>query len=216
MTLRRLAAFTALSLAFIATPKLSAQRWELGAGGAGTFYTSKDVSVGSLKANAGFKSGWGATGWIGNDISNLVSGEIRYMYQANDLKLESGGTSYTFGAKSHSIHYDFLLHAAPRNAKVRPFVAFGAGMRGYTGTGREVALQPLSNFAFLTKTSEWVPLVSLGAGIKFIPTKRLAFRAEFRDYLSPIPSQVITPAPGAKLSGWYQNFVALFGVSLLF
>jgi hypothetical protein len=216
MTLRQLSTLATLALGLTITPPLLAQRWELGAGGAGTFYTSKEVSAGSLKANAGFKSGWGATGWIGNDISNLVSGEIRYMYQANDLKLESGGTTYTFGAKSHSIHYDFLLHAAPRNAKVRPFVAFGAGMRGYTGTGREVALQPLSNFAFLTKTSEWVPLVSLGAGIKFIPSKRLAFRAEFRDYLSPIPSQVITPAPGAKISGWYQNFVALFGVSLLF
>jgi hypothetical protein len=205
-----------LGLALAASPLAFGQRWELGAGAAGTFYTSKEVSAGSLKANAGFKSGWGATGWIGNDISNLVSGEIRYMYQANDLKLESGSTTYTFGAKSHSIHYDFLLHGAPRGAKVRPFVAFGAGMRGYTGTGREVAIQPLGNFAFLTKTSEWVPLVSLGAGIKFIPSKRVAFRAEFRDYLSPIPSQVIAAAPGAKISGWYQNFVALFGVSLLF
>lgn len=216
MTLRQIFQLATLTLTLSASSTLLAQRWELGAGAAGTFYNSKEVSVGSLKANAGFKSGWGATGWIGNDISNLVSGEIRYMYQANDLKLESGGTTYTFGAKSHSIHYDFLLHGAPRNAKVRPFVAFGAGMRGYVGTGREVALQPLSNFAFLTKTSEWVPLVSLGAGIKFIPSKRVAFRAEFRDYLSPVPSQVLTAAPGAKISGWYQNFVALFGVSLLF
>jgi hypothetical protein len=194
----------------------NAQRWELGAGAAGTFYTSRTVSLGSLSANAGFNSGWGATAWIGNEINNYVGGEIRYFHQRNDLKLESGGTTYTFGGSSNSVHYDFLIHGAKRGSKVRPFVAFGAGMRGYTGSGREVVVQPLGQFAFLTRTTQWVPLVSLGAGLKFQPSKNLSFRAEFRDYLSPVPNDVITPAPGAKLNGWYQNFVALFGVSVLF
>ncbi len=214
MKLRALTIMGCLALA--ATPALYAQRWELGAGAAGTFYTSRSVTAGSLKASAGFNSGWGASAWLGNDISNWVGGEIRYMYQENDLKLQEGGTTYNFGGRSNTIHYDFLLYGAPRGKKVRPFVAFGAGMRGYSGTGREIPVQPLSRFAFLTRTSEWVPLVSLGAGIKFIPNKRMAFRAEFRDYLTPVPSQVIAPAPGAKLSGWYNNFVALFGVSVLF
>lgn len=195
---------------------LVAQRWELGAGAAGTFYASRSVSVSSLSADAGFKGGWGAAAWLGNDINDFVGGEIRYMFQQNDLKLESGGTTYTFGSRSNTIHYDFLLYGARRGAKIRPFVAFGAGMRGYTGTGKEVVVQPLSQFAFLTRTTEWVPLVSLGAGLKFQPTKSLSFRAEFRDYLTPVPKEVITPAPGAKLGGWYTNFVALFGVSVLF
>ncbi len=195
---------------------LMAQRWELGAGAAGTFYTSREVSVGSLKANAGFNSGWGASAWVGNDMFKYLGGEIRYMYQKNDLKLEEGGTTYTFGGHTNSIHYDFLLHATPRGSKVRPFVAFGAGMRGYSGTGKEVVVQPLNRFAFLTRTTEWVPLVSLGGGIKFMPAKNIAFRAEFRDYLTPVPDSVITPAPGAKLGGWFNNFVGLFGVSILF
>lgn len=198
------------------TTQLSAQRWEFGAGAAGTFYTSKDVSVSSLKGSAGFDNSWGGTAWLGNDRGKYLGGEIRYLYQANGLKLESGGTKYTFGAHSNSIHYDFLLHAAPRGSKIRPFVAFGAGFRGYTGTGKEVAVQPLSSLAFLTKTTEWVPLVSLGGGIKFYPTKRLVLRAEVRDYLTPIPSKVIAPAPGAKIDGWVNNFVAMFGVAFLF
>jgi hypothetical protein len=209
------AALMILMLAATAVPGF-AQRWEFGAGAAGTFYTSRDVSLGSLKAKASFDSGWGASAWLGNDVSKFVGGEIRYMYQKNDVTLESGSTKYSFGARSQSIHYDFLLHAAPRGSRVRPFVAFGAGFRGYEGTGREVAVQPLGNFAFLTKTTEWVPLVSLGGGIKFMPTKRLALRAEFRDYITPVPNNIITPAPGAKVGGWFHNFVALFGASVLF
>jgi hypothetical protein len=205
-----------LATGLIAGLPALAQRWEFGAGAAGTFYTSKDVTAGSLKANAGFKSGWGASAWLGNDMHPFIGGEIRYMYQKNDLKLESGNTNYAFGGRSQTIHYDFLIHAAPRGSKIRPFIAAGAGFRGYEGTGREVAVQPLNNFAFLTKTTEWVPVVSLGAGIKFMASKRVAFRGEFRDYLSPVPNNVLTPAPGAKIDGWFHNFVALFGVSVLF
>jgi hypothetical protein len=205
----------AIVMAGLAAP-VSAQRWEFGAGAAGTFYTSRDVTLGSLKAKAGFDSGWGASAWLGNDMFKYVGGEIRYMYQKNDVTLEEGATKYTFGARSQSIHYDFLLHAAPVGAKVRPFLAAGAGFRGYEGTGREVAVQPLGNFAFLTRTTEWVPLVSIGGGIKFMPTKRLAFRAEFRNYITPVPNNIITPAPGAKVGGWFNNFVGLFGVSVLF
>ncbi|MBM3762991.1 MAG: porin family protein [Acidobacteria bacterium] len=201
-----------LAAALLTSLPAMAQRWEFGAGAAGTFYTSKSVSIGSLKADTGFKSGFGATAWLGNDMHNYIGGEIRYLYQQNDLKLNT----YTFGGRSHTIHYDFLIHGAPRSAKVRPFIAGGAGFRRYEGTGREVAVQPFNNFAFLTRTSEWVPVVSVGGGIKFLPSKRLAFRAEFRDYISPVPNQVITAAPGAKLNGWFHNFVASFGVSVLF
>jgi len=201
-----------LAAALLTSLPAMAQRWEFGAGAAGTFYTSKSVSVGSLKADTGFKSGFGATAWLGNDMHNYIGGEIRYLYQQNDLKLNT----YTFGGRSYTIHYDFLIHGAPRSAKVRPFIAGGAGFRRYEGTGREVAVQPFNNFAFLTRTSDWVPVVSVGGGIKFLPSKRLAFRAEFRDYISPVPNQVITAAPGAKLNGWFHNFVASFGVSVLF
>jgi hypothetical protein len=205
-----------LAASLMASGSALAQRWEFGAGAAGTFYTAKDVTAGSAKASAGFKSGWGGSAWLGNDMHNYIGGEIRYMYQQNDLKLSSGGRDYAFGGRSQTIHYDFLIHAAPRNARIRPFLAAGAGFRGYEGTGREVAVQPLNNFAFLTKTTQWVPVVSVGGGVKFMASKRLAFRGEFRDYISPVPDKVIAASPGAKLNGWFHNFVALFGVSVLF
>lgn len=205
-----------LAMGLMATTSATAQRWEFGAGAAGSFYTSTDVTVGSVKANAGFKNGWGGTAWLGNDMHKYIGGEIRYSYQQNDLKLEQGGNSYSFGSHSQAIHYDFLFHATPVGSKVRPFFAAGAGFKGYYGTGKEVAVQPLNSLAYLTKTSEWVPLVSIGGGVKFIASKKVSFRAEFRDYLSPVPDKVIAPAPGAKIDGWFHNFVALFGVSFLF
>ncbi len=207
--------FVLTSLLALGVPAM-AQRWEFGAGAAGTFYTSKDVSTASLKAKAGFNNGWGASAWLGNDMHPFIGGEIRYLYQHNSMKLESGGTRYEFGGRSQTITYDFLLHAAPRGSKIRPFIAGGAGFRGYTGTGTEIPVQPLNAFAYLTKTTQWVPVVDFGGGIKFHPTKRTTFRAEFRDYMSPVPDNVIAAAPGAKLDGWFHNFVALFGVSVLF
>lgn len=205
-----------LAIGLVASIPGLAQRWEFGAGAAGTFYASKEVTAGSAKATAGFANGWGASAWLGNDMHKYFGGEMRYMFQQNDLRLESGGRTYSFGGRSQTIHYDFLIHGAPRGSKIRPFVAIGGGIRGYEGTGREVAVQPLNNFAFLTKTTQWVPVISVGGGIKFMATKRIAFRGEFRDYISPIPDKVITAAPGAKLNGWFHNFVALAGVSVLF
>lgn len=192
------------------------QKFEIGAGAGGSFYTSKTVTAGSVTGQAKLDSGWGATGYVGHNSGRLLGGELRYMYQANDLKLSSGSTNVTFGARSHAIHYDFLVHAASPGSRIRPFVSFGAGLKGYQGTGKEVVVQPLSNLAFLTRTTEWKWLATAGAGIKIKVNDRLGFRAEFKDYISPVPTNVIAPAPNAKLDGIFHNFVALFGLSLLF
>jgi len=37
-----------------------------------------------------------------------------------------------------------------------------------------------------------------------------------RDYITPFPNKVIAPAPGAKVGGWLQDFVPMFGVSWTF
>jgi hypothetical protein len=192
------------------------QRYEIGAGAGGSFYTSKSVTAGQVTGNAKFDSGWGATAYVGHNSGRILGGELRYLYQANDSKLSSGSANVTFGARSHTIHYDFLLHAAKPESKVRPFVAFGAGFKGYQGTGTERVVQPLSNLAFLTRTTEWRWVATVGAGVKFKVNNRLGFRAEFKDYISEVPTNVIAPAPGAKLDGIFHNFVALFGLSLLF
>src|SRR5438034_1181486 len=83
----------------------------------------------------------------------------------------------------------------------------GVGVRLFRGTGKEQAYQPLSNFAYLTRTQDLRPLITAGGGVKYRLGEHLFFRAEVRDFLTPFPNKVITPAPGAKVSGWIQNFV---------
>lgn len=209
----RVSMMSSLSLvAAFAVPGFS-QNFEVGVAGGGGFYMSKGVTGPRGSGDAGFSPGYAVGGWIGHNSAGKLGGEFRYMLQGNDMKVSSGGTSYTFGGRSHTVHYDIVLHANSVEDSVRPYVAFGGGIKGYQGTGVERAFPPLSNIAILSKTQQWQPVISLGAGVKWAISSRLMMRAEIRDYLSPIPKDVILPAPGAQLSGWFHNLTPMVGLS---
>jgi hypothetical protein len=194
-------------LAVLAMSPLTAQRFEFGAGGGGSFYTSREVTNARGTADAGFKTGFAATAHVGHNMYNYISGEIRYSYLRNDAKLENGNLSAKFGAESHVVHYDLLFHTAPQRASVRPYISAGGGVKLFRGTGDEVAVQPLGNIALLTRTTDTVPVVSIGAGVKFQISPRYQFRVDVRDYLSPFPKNVITPNAGSEVGGWIHNIV---------
>jgi hypothetical protein len=101
-------------------------------------------------------------------------------------------------------------------SKVRPYVAFGGGMKYYRGTGAETAFQPLTNFAILTRTNEVQPLLSAGGGLKIAISESVEFRADMHDFITPFPKKVITPGPGAGISGWLHNIVPTAGISFSF
>ena len=101
-----------------------------------------------------------------------------------------------------------MWHTTPSGSRIRPFVAVGAGIKVYQGTGAQVVYQPLSNIALLTQAQDLTPLVSGGAGVKFQISPRVQFRAELHDYLTPFPNKVITPAQGAKVGGWLAGLRA--------
>ncbi len=193
-----------------------AQEWEIGGVGGAGFLNGLDVTQAGASATTGFKSGVAFGAFAGSNLYSHLSGEIRYTYQMSDLKISSGGTEVGFSGVSHAVHYDFLYHPAARRSKVQPFVAAGAGVKLFRGTGKEQAYQPLSNFAYLTKTQDLRPLITAGGGIKYRISEHMIFRAEIRDYITPFPNKVITPAPGAKVSGWLQDFVPMFGLSFIF
>ncbi len=205
-----------LFFTMVSAPAVLAQKWEVGGGVGGSFYTSQDFKTAAGAAQAGLSDGVAASIWLGNNSSRLVGGELRYDYEKTDLKLSSGSTHVSFGADTHAIHYDLLLHLTPRGSRVRPFVLGGGGVKLYRGTGAEAAFQPLSAFALLSKANETKALVSLGAGIKFAVTHSFQFRVEVHDYLTPFPKSVIAPALGAKTEGWLQDFVAMAGLSITF
>src|SRR5690242_11164476 len=194
--MRGLAILVALSGACLA------QQYEIGAAAGGSFSNNASVTSGSGSATAGFKTGAAFGGFIGHNMYSHVSGEVRYSFLQNDLKLSSGGTQATFKGQAHALHYDLLFHPKKAEAKALPFLAAGGGFKLYRGVGTESAYQPLYQYAFLTRTQEWKPLVSVGGGVRFTLSRNMVLRTEVRDYITPFPTKVIAPAPGAKISGW--------------
>jgi hypothetical protein len=193
-----------------------AQKWEVGAAAGGSFYTSQTVQNAIANADAKLANGFALSGWLANNNNNTIGGEFRYDYERSGLKLGSHGTNVNFGGMTNAIHYDFLLHFAPTESHVRPFIAGGAGVKVYSGTGTEQVFQPLSDIALLTKTSQLEPLVSVGGGLKFALTRSSMLRLEAHDYLTPFPKNVIAPAQGSKVGGWLSDFVLSAGLSFGF
>jgi hypothetical protein len=193
-----------------------AQEWRLG--GVAGYGISKSLTVTnpSGSASTGFKGGAALGALVGHDLYDHLGGEFRYLYRFSDMKLSSGGTEVTFSGLSHAVHYDLLIFARDRGLAMRPYVAAGGGVKLYRGTGKEAAYQPLNKFAILTKTQQVTGLLSLGGGLQFKLGSRVFLQAEFRDYLTPAPKQVIAPVGGAKLGGWVHDFVPLLGLSFGF
>jgi hypothetical protein len=187
-------------------------------GGYGIPVVSMTATAGGTSANAGFQSGAGVGALIGDDWgkSKVLGGEVRYLFLVDDLKVSQGGTQATMSAHSHLFHYDLLFHARPPRSPIRPFVAVGGGARLIQATEAPQVYQPLSQYALLTNTTEAVPLISVGGGIKFRVSPRINLRAEVRDYISPSLSDVIAASPGASLHGWIHEIVPMAALTYTF
>jgi len=195
---------------------LPAQHWEVGGSGGYSLYSNPEVKRGTVVGKTGFESGPAFGGVFGNDLYRLVGGEVRYTFVKDALMVSSGSTKVTTKGQSHAIHYDVLIHAAPKSAPVRPFLAVGAGVKVFRGTGDEPVFQPLSNLVILTHATQTAPLISAGGGLKFRVAEHAQVRIDFRDYMTPLPDQLLAVLPSGSTSGWVHNFVVLFGVSTLF
>jgi len=197
----------------VVAPGAMAQSWEVGGGVGGGFYTSQDVTSPAGSASAKIQTGITGGVWLGNNIQGHWSGELRYEYGMGDLALSSGGTTATFGAHTQQFHYDFMWHATSSESRIRPYIAAGAGIKLYQGTGAQVAYQPLSNIALLTQQQDLTPLVSVGGGVKFQLSPHMQIRLDVHDYLTTFPKNVITPNIGGKVGGWLQDIVPMVGIS---
>lgn len=208
-------AFRYLLLASVGLGACLAQQYEVGGAAGGGFAKSATVTAPAGTAAAGFQAGPAFGFVLGHNMYRVVGGEVRYSFLKHDLKLNSGGTTPTFGGQAHAVHYDVLLHPA-KFGSAQPFAAVGGGMKIYRGTGKEAAYQPLGNFAYLSKTQEVKPMLSVGGGVRVKLGERLWLRTEFRDYVTPFPKKVIMPARGAKITGWVHDIVPMVGISYSF
>ena len=205
-----------LTLLFPLPCLMLGQQWEVGAHGGYGLFLNPTVNSGTTSGSAGFSNGYAFGALLGNQISRLVGGEARYTYQSDHLRVSSGSTLVQSAARSQALHYDVLIHAASTESPVRPFLAAGAGVKFYQGTGAEPAYQPLSSLVVLTHTNEAQPLISVGGGFKFRISPRALFRVDFRDYATPVPTSLLATPSNSKITGWIHDFVVLVGVSATF
>lgn len=192
-----------------------AQNWEIGALAVASAYRDTDVRTGSRSGSIGFHPGAAGGLLLGQNINGRVGGELRYIFARNDLRLQSAGTEAEFPGQSHTLHYDLVAYSADRDARIRFYAAGGGGLKVYQGTGNELAFQPLSNLALLTKTREAMGVVDFGGAIKFRFSANKVFRAEVRDYITEVP-KVFVPAPGAGFNGLFHQWTPTFGFSWTF
>jgi hypothetical protein len=202
-------------LCFVALPA-AAQSWELGIGAGAGFYTSTNVTAGPRTAAATIGTGVAVSAYVGQNLYRRWGGELRYTWQPGQLRLTSGSQRATFDAQTHAVHYDVLYQFRTAEDSVRPFVAFGGGAKYFRGVGEEVVFQPLGQFAYLTRTGEWQPMLSAGGGVKIKINRRTMFRAEMRDYMTPMPRKVIAPAIGASTGGLIHDLLFIGTISVLF
>ena len=193
------------------------QKWEVGGGAGGGFYTSQSITNPTAgNADAKIAAGPAVGAWLAYLANSHWGGEIRYNLQMGDYMLTAGGNQATFSGATQTVNYDFQYHFRTSEDAVRPYFAFGAGVKHYQGTGNEVVSQPLSKIALLTKTNETRAVASFGFGVKARIGTNWQLRAEVHDYLSPFPSKVFTPNVGSKVNGWLNDIVPMVGLSYIF
>lgn len=187
--------------------------WEVGAVGGYGWTNDLTVTGPAGSAAAGLKAGGAVGVFAGDDMYDRFSGEARYLYRFSDLKLSSGSTSVDVGAHTHIAEGAFLFHFKGRQSHMRPFFAFGGGIKVLQGTGIESAAQPLGRLAALNATREVLPTADVGFGVKWSLRPHVRLRVEVRDYISGAPEKVIAAAPGASISGILNDVTGLAGLS---
>lgn len=198
-------------------PCCLAQNWDVGlAGGFSTYNDATIKTPSGASAQAGFEQNFAAGAALDENVSEHIGGELRYTFLYGASTLHSNGTEANMTAMSNAVGYDFLFYGTPRRSRVRPFLAIGAGIKRYDGTGTEYVVQPLGNFAVLTTGHQVEPMLSGGGGIKMNLSDRWVLRFDFRDFATPLPGKLFAAAPNTKVNGWLNDFVPMVGVDWVF
>jgi hypothetical protein len=194
-----------------------AQNWEVGAAGGYGWYNNATISNGVTSVEAGFPPRGAIGAVFGNNMYEYVGGELRYLLRFGGPELRSGGLVSSMTGYTNVIAYDVLIHMKPRDEKLRPFVAGGAGVKVFTSTGLLPNNSLTADLAGLRRDTQVEPVISAGAGLKYRFTKHAQFRMDFRTYFSPLPDEIFRRRRGfSAIHGWVYDFVPMAGISYVF
>ena len=193
-----------------------AQPYEIGGAiGYGVYHDGTIFSPGATAA-AGIRNRFAAGAVLGEDLYEHMSGEVRYLYHDGHPFLSSGEVKTDMQGQSHTLTYEFLFHLRDRDQRLRPFVAAGAGVKGYVVAGPAPVPQPLAKIATLETQDQWKFVAGVGGGVKYRLGGHVLVRADLRDYLTTFPRRQIAPAASNTARGVFQQFTLLFGASWYF
>jgi hypothetical protein len=180
------------------------------------FYRNGTIYGAGVTAEGGIINRFAAGIDITDDFSNYVAAQFAYLYHDGHPFLKAPGVKTDIQGQSDALTLGLLFHLNPRNSRFRPFLAGGAGAKGYIIAGPEPFPQPAADIATLRANDVWKVAFSIGGGLRFRLHPRVMLRAEFRDYLTTFPRQQIVPAPHLTARGIFQQFTPLFGVAYVF
>ena len=206
----RLLKFAVIFIAM--TTAAFAEDWQFGAtGGYGLFNNVNATGTAGTATAGSHPASWRAYFWA-QTLHHSFTGEIHYEYMQSDLRLSSGGQKAQFSGYSNAIHYDVGWHTGGDESPVQFFVLLGGGIKEFAGTGAEEAYQPLSQFGYFTKTQQIKAMGTGGAGVTFALKSHLTLRVEVRDFITPFPTGVLTPAPGMKFGSLLNDVVPMVSI----
>ena len=191
----------------------AAQNWEFGGAAGFGFYRDVSLSGPGGSGRAGFGPRFALGAVVGRSLGEHFSVEGRCTFQDGDLEIKSGSTKADLDGDASSFLGEFSFWPLPRRARIRPYVAAGVGTKLYRGTQDPAADEPLMDLAVMHHATQAVGLVTYGGGVKVRLTPRWLLRLDFRDYTTPFPAHIMSPAPGVRAGGWIHDFVPMLGVS---
>jgi hypothetical protein len=193
-----------------------AQEWELGAAGGYGWYANPSIvsPSGSIRPGLAPKGVMGVV--FGQNMYEHIGGEVRWLYQFGGPQLKFQDTEASSTGYTNLVTYDVLFFTSNREAKVRPYVSGGAGIKVFTGNQIRTVGQPFAGSALLMPATQVEAAISAGAGVKYKVARRIVLRLDFRTYFSPPPDQIFRPTGTSSIHGWVYNFVPLGGISFVF
>lgn len=203
-------------LAIIFASAALAQTYEIGANIGYGFYRNGTIYSPASTIEAGIRNRFAAGIDAGWQFSEYVSAEFCYLYHDGHPFLQGAGVKADIQGQSQVLTLQALFHFKPRSRRLRPFIAGGAGAKGYIIAGPAPFPQPIPEIASLTTNDVWKVVFSFGGGAQYVLGKRVVLKAEIRDYVTTFPRQQIVPAPHNTARGIFQQLTPLFGASYTF
>lgn len=180
------------------------------------WYNNGKIFSDAGTAEAGIRDRFAAGAFVADNKWEYISGELRYIYQDGHPFLKYNGARADIQGQSHAITYDVLFHFKNAEHRLRPFVAAGAGAKGFIIAGPEPYPQPFPSIATLNESNQWKFVTDVGGGVKYRIGRNFQLRAELRDYITTFPSRELTPVAHGTARGVFNQITPMVGVSYVF